>query len=71
MTVLEQSIDAVDFLINAADLDPDVAAPLMRCRNSLAALSWERFRVRHEVLSRQATAKKLRIKFVERHQHYR
>ena len=71
MTTLESTIDAMDLLVGAACLDPEIEAPLMQCRARLAALAWERFRVRHEVLSRQATAAHARAAFVQRHQQYR
>ena len=67
MGTLESTIDAIDLLVGSACLDPEIEAPLTRCRAELAALSWERFRVRHEALSQQATAANARAAFVQRH----
>ena len=73
MTTLENTIDAIDRLIGTTDREygTEIQAPLMRCRETLAALSWERFRVRHEVLSRQATAARGRASFTARHKERR
>ena len=54
--------DALDNLVNAT-LEPDreVAAVLTVCRESLRAISWNRFAARHTLLSR-------RNSFIRRHQ---
>ena len=67
MNTLEETIDAVDFLIKASEMDPDACRTLTTCRNTLAALSWERFRIRHETASRMRCQTKRRTTFVLRH----
>ena len=67
MNTLEETIDAVDFLITASEMDPDACRTLTTCRNSLAALSWERFRIRHETASMLRCQTKRRAAFVLRH----
>jgi hypothetical protein len=68
---LDDLVAAVDGLVIAVGDDHDAASLLSHCRRDLAALAWERFRVRHEALSRQATAARVRAAFVQRHQQYR
>ena len=67
MDTLKETIDAVDFLIKASELDPGACRTLTTCRNSLAALSWERFRIRHETASMLRCQTKRRTAFVLRH----
>lgn len=59
--------DAVDHLVSLALGDPECAAPLANCREKLRAVSWERFRLRHEQLSRDQVLARRRAAFVRRH----
>jgi hypothetical protein len=60
--------DAVDHFVTLADTDHEVAAVLTRCREGLRAISWERFRLRHEEASQRRVAAKRRAAFIARHQ---
>ena len=64
---LAQSIETVDALIKLSGTDYELTNTLMICRNTLAAISWERFRMRHEELSRRAAVAKRHGLFACRH----
>ena len=64
---LSQSIDCVDSLIRLGDADHDLTKILIQCRHELAAISWERFRLRHEYLSKRAEANRRRAALKLRH----
>ena len=67
MTTLENTIDAMDRLITLGIYDRETTTALTKCRHELAAISWERFRLRHENLSRIARANRDRANFIQRH----
>lgn len=64
---LSQSIDTVDSLIRLGDADHDLTKTLIQCRHELAAISWERFRLRHEELNRRAMIARRHSLFKFRH----
>jgi hypothetical protein len=64
---LAQSIDTVDSLIRLGDADHDLTKILIQCRHELAAISWERFRLRHEELNRRAVIARRHDLFKFRH----
>lgn len=67
MSTLEITIDAIDRLITAGVDDREITAALTKCRQTLAAISWERFRLRHEELNRRAAVAKRHGLFACRH----
>jgi hypothetical protein len=67
---LAQSIDTVDSLIRAALGDPDLERALTTCRHQLAAISWERFRLRHEELNRRTVSARRIAQFTARHKEH-
>ena len=64
---LAQSIETVDALIKLSGTDYELTNTLMICRNTLAAISWERFRIRHEDLNRRAMIARRHTGFSLRH----
>jgi len=64
----EALADVVDNLVMlTADSDREVAAALIKCREALRMISWERFRLRQEEASRRHDASKRRRAFITRH----
>ena len=68
---LDDLVAAVDGLVTEAGDDHESIRILATCRRGLAALAWERFRLRHEAASRVRVANKRRATFARRHQQYR
>jgi hypothetical protein len=59
--------DNLDALVAATlETDREVAAVLTKCREGLRAISWERFRLRHEESSRLRVAARRRSAFIAR-----
>jgi hypothetical protein len=67
----EAMVDTVDHLVTLTlESDREVAAALIKCRETLRAITWERFRLRHEEASRQRAAARRRAAFIARHKAY-
>ena len=64
---LDDLVAAIDGLVIEAGDDHESIRLLASCRRGLAALAWERFRVKHEAASQARTAAHARATFVQRH----
>lgn len=61
--------DAVDHLVTLTlESDREDAAALIKCREALRVIAWERFRLQHEEASRRGVAARRRAAFIARHQ---
>lgn len=67
MIDVQSVITQIEFQMSRAENDYEVGAALSRCRASLAAIAWERFRLRHEAACAAKALAQQHAMFVRRH----